>query len=117
MDSSSSSCSVLSYESESTREATPEFDPMEAYEARAPLHWDLEEWDFQAWSEDDGSLTDGKDLRFLLDGELDEEDDDASWDGDFSSPEEETNESGEDSDDDSATGGWLHGWSSNDEGS
>jgi hypothetical protein len=43
MDSSSSSCSVLSYESESTRETTPEFDPMEAYEAHAPLHWDLEE--------------------------------------------------------------------------
>jgi hypothetical protein len=71
--SSASSCSVLSYESETTREATPEFDPIAAYEARAPLHWDAEEWDFQAWSEDDEPLTDGENLQFLLDGELDEE--------------------------------------------
>jgi hypothetical protein len=74
--SSSSSYSVLSYESETTREATPEFNPMTAYEACAPLHWDAEEWDFQAWSEDDESLTDGEDLQFFLDEELDEEDND-----------------------------------------
>jgi hypothetical protein len=59
---------------------TPEFDPTAAYEARARLHWDVEEWDFQAWSEDDESLTDGEDLQLLLGGELDE-DDDMSWKG------------------------------------
>jgi hypothetical protein len=32
----------------------PEFDSKAAYEACAPLHWDVEEWDFQAWLEDDG---------------------------------------------------------------
>jgi hypothetical protein len=40
------------------------------------LHWDAKEWDFCAWSEDDESLTDGEDLQFLLDGELEDEDDD-----------------------------------------
>jgi hypothetical protein len=40
------------------------------------LHWDAEEWDFQTWSEDDESLTDGEDLHLLLDGELDEDDKD-----------------------------------------
>jgi hypothetical protein len=115
MDFSSSSCSVLSYESESTREATPVFDPIAAYKARAPLHWDAEEWDFQTWSEDDESLTDGEDLQFLLDGELDEEDDDDSWDADFFSSEKETSESNEDTDDDSAAGSWLRGWPSEDD--
>jgi hypothetical protein len=47
MASSSSASSVISFKSESTREATPEYDPIAAYEARAPLHWDAEEWDFQ----------------------------------------------------------------------
>jgi hypothetical protein len=65
---------------------TPEFDPTAPYEACAPLHWDAEEWDFQAWLEDDESLTDGKDLQLLLGGELDEDDDDdMSWEGNFSS--------------------------------
>jgi hypothetical protein len=70
---------------------TPEFDSEVAHEACAPLHWDAEEWDFRAWSEDDESLTDGEDLQFLLDWELeDEDDDDESWDGyDPSSKEEE----------------------------
>jgi hypothetical protein len=45
--SSSSTSSAISFESESTREATPEYDPIAAYEACAPLHWDAEEWDFQ----------------------------------------------------------------------
>jgi hypothetical protein len=61
---------------------TPEFNSEAAHEACAPLHWDAEEWDFSAWSEDDESLTDGEDLQFLLDGELeDDDDDDESWDG------------------------------------
>jgi hypothetical protein len=42
--------------------STPGFDSKAAYEACAPLHWDAEEWDFWAWSEDDESLTDGEDL-------------------------------------------------------
>jgi hypothetical protein len=55
---------------------TPEFDPTTTYEAFAPLHWDAEEWDFQAWSEDDESLTDGEDVRFLFNGKLEDEDGD-----------------------------------------
>jgi hypothetical protein len=90
MASSSSASSVISIESESTREATSEFDPIAAYEACAPLHWDAKEWDFQAWSEDDESLIDDEDLQLLLGGELDEDDDDnMSWEGDFSTSEEE----------------------------
>jgi hypothetical protein len=64
MASSSSASSVISIDSETTREMIPEFDPMAAYEACAPLHWD------------DKSLTNGEDLQFLLDGELENEDDD-----------------------------------------
>jgi hypothetical protein len=75
---------------------TLEFDSRAAHEACAPLHWDVEEWDFRAWSEDDESLTDGEDLQFLLNGELEDEDDDESWDGyDSPSEEEEDDESTE----------------------
>jgi hypothetical protein len=76
MASSSSDSSNPSIESESSREMTPEFDSKATYEACAPLHWDVEEWDFWAWSYDDKSLTDGEDLQFLLDEELEDEDDD-----------------------------------------
>jgi hypothetical protein len=77
--SSSSASSAISFESESSREPTPEYDPIAAYEVLAPLHWDVEEWDFQSWSEDDESLTDGEDLHLLLGDELEEDDkDDAS---------------------------------------
>jgi hypothetical protein len=71
---SSSDFSNSSTESETSREMTPEFNSKAAYEACAPLHWDAEEWDFWAWSEDDESLTDGEDLQFLLNGELEDED-------------------------------------------
>jgi hypothetical protein len=74
--SSSSASSVISFESESTREPTPEYDPIAAYEILAPLHWDAEEWDFQSWSEDDESLTDGEDLLLLLGDELEGDDED-----------------------------------------
>jgi hypothetical protein len=78
--SSSSASSAISFESESTREPTPEYNPIAAYEVRVPLHWDTEEWDFQTWLEDDGSLTDGEDLHLLHGGELEEDDeDDTSW--------------------------------------
>jgi hypothetical protein len=90
MASSSSESSNLSIEYEASREMSSEFDPKAAYEACAPLHWDAKEWDFWVWSEDDKSLTNGENLQFLLDGELeDEDDDDVSWEGHNSSSEEE----------------------------
>jgi hypothetical protein len=94
---------------------TPEFDSWAAHEACAPLHWDAEEWDFRAWSEDNESLTDGEDLQFLLDGELEVEDDDdnENWDGyDSSSEEEEDNESTEE---DPTVGSFLHARSSDED--
>jgi hypothetical protein len=90
MASSSSASSVISYESETTREPTPEYDPISAYKVRAPLHWDAEEWDFHYQSEDDASLTDGEDLTLLLGAELEEEEDDALWGEDLSLSEEES---------------------------
>jgi hypothetical protein len=62
MASSSSNSFNSSTAFESSREMTPEFDSGVAHEACAPLHWDAQEWDFWAWSEDDDSLTDGEDL-------------------------------------------------------
>jgi hypothetical protein len=88
MASSSSASSTISYESESSREPTPEFDPIAAYEVRAPLHWDTEEWDFRYQSEDDESLTDGEGLVLLLGAEMEEDEDDTSWGEDLSSSEE-----------------------------
>jgi hypothetical protein len=72
MASSSSNSFNSSTASERSQEMAPEFDSEAAHEACAPLHWDVEEWDFRAWSEDDESLTDGEDLHFLLDGELED---------------------------------------------
>jgi hypothetical protein len=114
MASSSSVSSVISIKSETTREVTPEFDPIATYEACAPLHWDTEEWDFRTWSEDDESLTDGEDLQLLLGRELDEDDDgDMSWEGNFSSLEEEID--GTSTGEDSAARGFLRGGSSEDD--
>jgi hypothetical protein len=114
MASSSSASSVISIESETTQEMTPEFDPTATYEACAALHWDAEEWDFQAWSEDDESLTDGEDLQFLLGRELDEDDDDdMSWEGDFSTLEEEVDAPS--TEEDSVAGCFLRGGSSEDD--
>jgi hypothetical protein len=62
MASTSSDSSNSSTKPETSREMTLEFDSKTTYEACAPLHWDTEEWDFWAWSEDDVSLTDGEDL-------------------------------------------------------
>jgi hypothetical protein len=67
-DSSSSIISITSPDSETSREATPEFDLVASYEALAPLHWDAEEWDFSIWLEDDESLIDDEDLRFSFMG-------------------------------------------------
>jgi hypothetical protein len=97
MASSSSDFSNSSTEFETSRGMTLEFDSKATYEACAPLHWDAEEWDFWAWSEDDESLTDSEDLQFLLDGELEDEDEDGdvSWEGHDSSSEEDDDESTE----------------------
>jgi hypothetical protein len=73
--STSSIISITSLDSETSREATPEFDLVASYEALVPLHWNAEEWDFSIWSEDDESLTDDEDLQILLHGDLDEGDD------------------------------------------
>jgi hypothetical protein len=114
MASSSSASSAICFKSESTREVTPEYDPIAAYEACAPPHWDAKEWDFQTWSEDDESLTDGEDLQLLLGGELDENDDDnMSWEGKFFSSEEEVDSSS--TEEDSVAGGFLLGGSSEDD--
>jgi hypothetical protein len=93
---------------------TPEFNSEAAHEACAPLHWDVEEWDFRAWSEDDESLTDGEDLQFLLVGELeDDDDDDESWDGYAPSSEEE--EDDESIEEDPTTGSFLRARSSDED--
>jgi hypothetical protein len=111
--SSSSIVSISSPDSETSREATPEFDPLASYKALAPLHWDAKEWDFSIWSEDDESLTDDEDLQILLHGDLDEGDED-SWDDDFfSSLEEDAKDTS--TDDDSAAGGFLRCGSSTSE--
>jgi hypothetical protein len=106
MASSSSNSFNSSTASVSCWEMTPEFYSRAAHEACTPLHWDAEEWDFRAWSEDDESLTDGEDLQFLLDGELEDEDDDddESWDGYNSSAEDDDDESTEE---DLAAGSFL----------
>jgi hypothetical protein len=66
MASSSSDTSNSSIESETSQEMTPEFDSKVAYGACAPLHPDVEECDFWAWSEDDESLTDDEDLQKMM---------------------------------------------------
>ncbi|KAK1668474.1 hypothetical protein QYE76_056633 [Lolium multiflorum] len=97
MSSSSSASSGLSSQSSPSSEPTPEWDPEEAHEAyirRAIEDGDESSHDFSVWSEDDKSSTDGEsDLRFLADGETEEESDDDrfSWD-DFTSFEEEEEE-------------------------
>jgi hypothetical protein len=115
MASSSSNSFNSSTTSESSWEMTSEFDSKAAHEAYAPLHWDAEEWDFRAWSEDDESLTDGEDLQFLLDGELEDkdDDDDESWDGYDPSLEEE--EDDELTEEDSTAGSFLCARSSNED--
>jgi hypothetical protein len=112
MASSSSASFVISYESETTREPTPEYDPTAAYEVRAFLHWDAEEWDFHYQSEDDESLTDGEDLALLLGSELEEEEDDTLWGEDLSLLEEESDSIS--SEEDSMAGTFLFDRSSDD---
>ena len=69
----------------------------------APLHWDAEEFDFGVVSEEDEPKTEGEDLQFLFQEELESVSDDAfSWDGVDSSSEEEIDSP---SDDDEPMGG------------
>ena len=88
-----------------SREPTPEWDPIAAYEALAPLHWDAEEFDFGVVSEEDEPMTEGEeDLQFLFQEELESSEDDAfSWEGADSSE-----EIGSPSSDDTAAGGNPH---------
>ena len=101
---SSSSLSASSIDSiPESREPTPEWNPTAAYEALAPLHWDAEEFDFGVVSEEDEPETEGEDLQFLFQEELESISDDAfSWDGVDSSSEEEIDSS---SGDDEPMGG------------
>src|SRR6185312_13083821 len=104
--SSSSSLSASSIDSiPESREPTPEWDPTAAYKALAPLHWDTEEFDFGAASEEDEPTTEGEeDLQFLFQEELESSEDDAfSWEGADSSE-----EIGSSSSDDTAAGGNPH---------
>ena len=79
---SSSSLSASSLDSiPENREPTPEYDPTAAYEALAPLHWDVEEFDFGIVSEDDEPKTDGEDLRLLFQEEPESGSDEGfTWD-------------------------------------
>ena len=101
---SSSSLSASSIDSiPESREPTPEWDPIAAYEALAPLHWDAEEFDFGTVSEEDEPETEGEDLRLLFQEELESSDEeDPSSDGVDSSSEEEIDSP---SDDDEPMGG------------
>jgi hypothetical protein len=111
MASSSSASSVISFESESSWEPTPEYDPIAAYEILAPLHWDAEGWDFRSQSKDDKSLTDDEDLTLLFGAELEEDDeDDASWGEELSSLEEKADSFSTEGD--SVAGDFLFGGSS-----
>jgi hypothetical protein len=111
--SSSSTSSAISFESESSLEPTLEYDPIATYEILAPLHWDAGEWDFQSWSEDDKSLTDGEDLLLLLGDELEEDDEDGpSWEEELSTSEEKADSSS--TEEDSVIGNFLLGGSSED---
>ena len=104
--SSSSSLSASSIDPISeSREPTPEWDPTAAYEALAPLHWDVEEFDFGVAFEEDEPTTEGEeDLQFLFQEELESSEDDAfSWEGADSSE-----EIGYSSSDDTAAGGNPH---------
>ena len=86
-----------------SREPTPEWDPTEAHEALAPLHWDAEEFDFGVVSEEDEPKTEGEDLWLLFQEESERSSDDKfSWDGVDSSSEEEIDSS---SSDDETMGG------------
>jgi hypothetical protein len=107
---SDSSASFVSHSS--SREPTPEWDPIAAYEKQSPLHWDADGWDFAVASESDGDLTDGDDLQFLVDGELDS---DTSTEWSWAYDGESSDVESFDNDDDPMSGHWMCMVSSDDE--
>ena len=107
---SDSSASFVSHSS--SREPTPEWDPIAAYEKQAPLHWDADGWDFAVASESDDDLTDGDDLQFLVDGELDS---DTSTEWSWAYDRESLDVESLDNDDDPMFGHWMCMVSSDDE--
>ena len=73
-----------------SREPTPQFNPVAAHEALAPLHWDAEEFNFGIVSKDDEPQTEGEDLRLLFQEEPESSSEEGfSWDGADSSSEKE----------------------------
>jgi hypothetical protein len=97
----------------SSREPTPKWDPIPAYEEHAPLHWDADGWDIEAASESDGDLTEGEDdLQFLVDGELDS---DTSNDWPWTFDGESSNVGSFDDDGDLISRHWMGIDSSNEE--
>jgi hypothetical protein len=107
---SGSSASFVSHSS--SCEPTPEWDPIAAYEKHAPLHWDVDVWDFAVASESDVDLTDGDDLQFLVDGELDS---DTSTEWSWVYDRESSYVESLDNDDDPMSGHWMCMVSSDDE--
>jgi hypothetical protein len=96
----------------SSREPTLEWDPIVAYEKQAPLHWDADGWEFVVALESDGDLTDGDDLQFLVDGELDS---DTSTEWSWAYDGESSDVESLDNDDDPMYGHWMCMVSSDDE--
>jgi hypothetical protein len=76
------------------------------------LHLDAYGWDFEVASKSDGDLTDGHDLQFLVDGELDS---DTSTDWSWKYDEESSDVESFDNDDDPMSGHWMGIGSSDDE--
>jgi hypothetical protein len=107
---SDSSASFVSHSS--SREPTPEWDPIAAYEKQAPLHWDADGWDFAVASESDGDLTDGDDFQFVVDRELDS---DTSTEWSWTYDGESSDVESLDNDDDPMSGHWMGMVSSDDE--
>jgi hypothetical protein len=76
------------------------------------LHWDADGWDFAVASEYDGDLTDGDDLQFLVDGELDF---DTSTKWSWADDRESSDVESLDNDDDPMSVHWMCMVSSDDE--
>jgi hypothetical protein len=112
MATSPSDSSASSVSHSSSHEPTPEWDPIPTYEKHAPLHWNVDGWDFEVASESDGDLTEGDDIQFLVDGELDS---DTSTDWSWTYDGESLDVESFDNDDDPMSGHWMGIGSSNDE--
>jgi hypothetical protein len=76
------------------------------------LHWDADGWDFEVASESDGDLTDGDDLQFLVDRELDSN---TSTNWSWTYDEESSDVESFDNDDNPMSGHWMGIGSSDDD--